>query len=462
MSKPRKLLNMLLTLIIPFSLTGCYDRTELEEMAFVVSLGFDRAPGNLIDVTARVAVPSQAAGQGGGAGAAGGGGGGKEESIGGATPITVRASSLGEAMTLLNASVERRITLAHLSSVLIGDSIAREGLLPYIRPLTRFREVRRTINVFIVQGNVRKAMALNKPLLERSVTRFTQQLERVGRNTSLIRPTELHGFLIPMETPAEDPVAPIITINPKAQKAEKSGGGDKSGGVESGGGDKSGGGESGGDKSGGGDSDGDKSSSKLKDTKVTFEPGQIARIGGNPLEFIGTAVFQYDRMVDTLDGIDTRMLLCARGELQRTVMDFPDPVEKGKSVSLEIRYAKQPVVTVDLNAQPIRVKVREELEAEINGVQSGVDYTKQQNMQRLERSVSDILQKRQIALMNRVYHEHQCDPFGALQKTRKDFATIQELNRYDFRDRLRDAAVDVDVDFHIRRTGVILAPLEPK
>ncbi|GAX91941.1 Ger(x)C family spore germination protein [Effusibacillus lacus] len=425
--KLRKLLSAALTLILILPVEGCYDRIELEGMAFVVSLGLDKGPDNTIDVTARIAVPRKLAGVPGGGG---GGGDGKEEAVGGAKPITVRAHSIPEALNLFNSTVERRISLLHLANIAIGESLAKEGVVEYLRPLTRYREFRRTVVVFIIPGNVREAYEQNKPILEQSITRFTESLTDVGMHTGLSASKKLHDFLVSLEALHEDPIAPVIAVNQKVkQQSGKSSDGETAG---------------------------------MEESNLSFEPGKVVRMGGNPAEFIGTAVFRDDRLVAYLDGIDTRMLLSIRGELMRTQMDFPDPVEKGKFIGVELKHARSPVINVDLRSNPVRIHLRQRLEGDLLGVQGGTDYTNPEKMNLLENSISDRLQKRQEALIKRMFHEYQTDPFGIFKRARGQFADYAALRAFDYREKLRNAVVNVDVDVQLRRTGIQLAPIEPR
>src|SRR5579875_3550102 len=102
---------LLMIAAVPFATTGCFDRQELEQQAFVVKLGLDAAPGGLIDCTFRLAMPVNPA--------AGGKKGGKEP-LAGAVPVTFRAHSINEAMLLANSSIERTISFSHLTNIVFG------------------------------------------------------------------------------------------------------------------------------------------------------------------------------------------------------------------------------------------------------------------------------------------------------------------------------------------------------
>lgn len=428
---PKRVWRSLLSLLLIVSLTmaactGCYDRIELEGMAFVVSLGIDKAPDDMIDVTARIAVPSA---QDGGGGREGGGESGSQ--VSGAEAITVRAHTIPGALNFLNTTVERRISLLHLSNLVIGEEMAQdEQFIEYLRPLTRYREFRRTVHVFVTRGSARKTFDQNKPVLEKSVSRFTESVTNVGKHTGLTPYVIFHEFITSMEAPNQDAILPTVGINDKVKKKTSSD-----------------------------DSEGE---SWTEETELSSEPGEVVRQGGNPLEFVGTGVFRDAKLVTMLDGIETRMLLTLRGELLRTQMDFPDPLQKGAYVTVELKHARSPHIEVDLSQKPVRVHVNESLEGDLIGVQSKVNYTELKHLHRLEQKIAERLSRTQRELIERMFHEYQADPFHIFKQTRSQFATAADLQRFPFRKALKTAKVDVLVTINIRRTGVQTAPIVAK
>ncbi|MFM1652075.1 Ger(x)C family spore germination protein [Brevibacillus sp. B_LB10_24] len=403
--------------LMPLLLGGCYDKVELEEVAFVAAVGIDEAPDNQIDVSIRVSIPRKLAGQEGTSGGSG------EEVLSGAKPVTVRAKSIIEAITLLQTNIERRLDFSHMSNFVFSESLARKGLIKHLRPLSRYREFRRTITVSIAKGQVRELLLMDKPILEQSVHRLTQSINAVMKSTGQAFPATLHTFLYMLETTTDDPVVSIIAVNKEAAKDEKS---------------------------------------IPKDKKMAFVAGEIAREGGNPVDFAGTALFSADKLVAMLDTKESRMLTMIRGEMPPIKFHFTDPLRKKELVSLELKHARPPKLQVDLKANPIRIHLSEKLEATLIGVHSEVNYTTPKNMSLLEKQVGKELEKRQEELMNKVFHTYQCEPFGILSRSRGQFATFAEIEHFDRRNALKNAIVDVDVKVEIRRIGSQLRPVLPR
>ena len=97
-------------------LFGCWDQQEITELAAITGLGLD--PGSrpdTIQVTVQISPPSPAGDTGG---------------VGGPLlrTITVEATSLGEAMVLLQSRTRREPFLQHLGYIVFGEELAKTGI----------------------------------------------------------------------------------------------------------------------------------------------------------------------------------------------------------------------------------------------------------------------------------------------------------------------------------------------
>lgn len=65
-----------------------------------------------------------------------------------------------------------------------------------------------------------------------------------------------------------------------------------------------------------------------------YYAGELPRKGGNNFEFIGTALFDGDKMVGELTGIETRTLLMVRGEFSKASISVADPLDKKLRINI--------------------------------------------------------------------------------------------------------------------------------
>jgi Ger(x)C family germination protein len=117
----RKLKSVLPILISIPLLVGCWDRIEINDLAFVIASGIDMKGIDKYNVSVQVALPSAM----GGTGSSGGGGG----TSGG--PYYVDAEpgrNIRESNDNLQLRLSRNLYFAHRRVLIIGEKLAREGI----------------------------------------------------------------------------------------------------------------------------------------------------------------------------------------------------------------------------------------------------------------------------------------------------------------------------------------------
>ncbi|MBP1992420.1 Ger(x)C family spore germination protein [Paenibacillus eucommiae] len=126
----KKMTSLILVGLLVLPLTGCWNRRELNELGITVGIGIDKI-GSEYKITAQVVVPSLVAGKGG--------------SGDGGLPVTIFTatnSSVLEALRQMTTTAPRRIYLSHLRMMIVGESMAREGLNDVLDFFSRSHEVR--------------------------------------------------------------------------------------------------------------------------------------------------------------------------------------------------------------------------------------------------------------------------------------------------------------------------------
>ncbi|MBW7477062.1 Ger(x)C family spore germination protein [Paenibacillus oenotherae] len=147
--------------LIAVLLAGCWDRTEINDLAIVLAAGID-SPGEGKDylLSAQVFVPRQSSG--------GKAGGSSETTPGGVTVVkSATGSNLAEAMIRLQTKISRHVFWGHCETVVIGENAAKRGLRQYLDFLLRYAQFREHAYVYMSEPPAREILALLPPL-ERS------------------------------------------------------------------------------------------------------------------------------------------------------------------------------------------------------------------------------------------------------------------------------------------------------
>ncbi len=135
----RKWFFLLLAFLMPFSMSGCWGKTEVEELGFIMAIGIDQGQApDTYRVTYQMGVPKKG-GEGGGS------------SIDNLT-LTVEAHSMRESMDKVYSVSSRRPFVGTVKVIVVGEELARLGINPALDFFQRYYEFRRTAFLVISKG----------------------------------------------------------------------------------------------------------------------------------------------------------------------------------------------------------------------------------------------------------------------------------------------------------------------
>ncbi|MCY9692816.1 Ger(x)C family spore germination protein [Paenibacillus alginolyticus] len=136
--------GMMITLVLTF-LTGCWDRTETNDIAFVLTSSIDLEDDGKYRVTFMLPLPGSMGGASGGGG--GTSGGGKSYYIDSEVGTTIR-----DATSKLQMRISRRLFLSHRRTIVLGEKLAKAGIGIMFDDAARTPESRLTCFLVVTKG----------------------------------------------------------------------------------------------------------------------------------------------------------------------------------------------------------------------------------------------------------------------------------------------------------------------
>ena len=401
-------LTILFLLILCLLLTGCNGAMETDEVAWVISLGIDKADDGELLLTYRIAKPRANAGTSG----EGDSDSGKKNS----TLITIKAATLAEGRNLLNVALSIAVSMTHTTAIVIGERLAEAGVQEIIAPLFRFREYRDSTFLVVARGkSVEEIMQENKPDLETLVAKWVETYMYTYKESSYYLPLNLQEFYTKLKSGSGAPLAVGYGYNPVDNRGKSNG----------------------------------KIAGALREK---YLPCDIPRKGRNSSEFAGTAVFKEGKLAGYLDNEETRALSILRGDFYTSYISVQDPIEPAVSIGVNFRIKKSKINVNIARSNPI-IYVDVVLEGEITGISSGIMYEQKEYEGFLENQVSNANSQ----IMNMLFKSQtwgtDVADFGYY--IRPKFYTLEEMYSYEWDKRFRTAEFQVNVQTKIRRTGLM-------
>ncbi|PDM41088.1 MULTISPECIES: Ger(x)C family spore germination protein [unclassified Geobacillus] len=183
-------------------LSGCWDRTEVNDLALIVGLGIDQTKNGEIRITVEIVVPKSIGG--GGQMMGGGGAGGSETIIRSGTGVTV-----ADAISNLQEKLPRRVFWGHTKVIVFGEKAAKAGIRQHLDFLSRNPEVRLRSNVLVSEGTAKSVLELVPPIEQSS----SEVLRELSESQLLLRVT-VKDVLQMLSGDAGAAALPMVKIKP--------------------------------------------------------------------------------------------------------------------------------------------------------------------------------------------------------------------------------------------------------
>lgn len=420
--KIRRTFLALMALIMCLSMTGCFDRREVDDLAHPIAIGFDKGEGNFLRMTVQIAIPTKVAG-----GGEGGGGGGGAESI---SITTVETPSIYSGLNMINTYVSKQLHMSQIKALVFSEEMAKEGIEKYINALVRGREFRPNAYVMVARGQGNAAeryLRAVEPELESNPAKYYEMILSAYSYTGFTADTSLVNFYKDMVSDSAQPLAVLADVSQFERTDDIS--------INNSTYEEKG---------------------RPYPLEGDFKAGDMPKVGTIKSEIMGLAVFYGSKMVGEFDGEETQLQLMLEGNFGYSFMTIPDPYSIDDFVLFSIKQNRNPRRSVEMiNGKP-NIKVNIFLEADILSIQSGINYESLEKVTILETSSEDFLEKNFVRMLKKTAQEFNSDTAGFGKEMKGKFITVDDWTDLNWMEKYPDSNFEVNVDLKIRRPGLMI------
>ncbi len=200
-----KFIFLILISILPLFLTGCYDRFELDNLAYVIAIGVDAGENGNVDITYQIAVPLKITGEN------------SETGKSTYTVYTVSAPSLSIGNTKVNTLVSKEINLSHTKLILYSEEIAKTELSGHVNSFISHTDIRPKVTLAVCKGTAKDFLNEVSSTLEVSPARYYELLFSSYNYTSQSVGSELIDFYTASQSLDREPFAIYVTLKENDQ-----------------------------------------------------------------------------------------------------------------------------------------------------------------------------------------------------------------------------------------------------
>ncbi|MGM0921435.1 MAG: Ger(x)C family spore germination protein [Bacillota bacterium] len=384
---------LIILIIVLLFTTGCWNRREINELAITLAIGLDTTMDGQYLVTAQVVNPGEVAAEGG---------------SGSSSVIVYQATgeTVFEAFRKMTRESPRRIYPSHLRILVIGESLAKEGIGKPLDLLFRDWELRSDFYITIAKGkkaeDILKVPTTIEKIPANNMFDTLKVSEKAWSVTSSVTLDDLIADLV------SDGKQPVLTGIEALIKGNE------------------------------------EAALSKRNEEMIDSPARLL--------FDGLAVFDKDKLIGWLDEKQSRTYNAVTNKVKSTVVNISCPKE-GKAV-LQLLQSKAKIKGKVKNGKP-EVNIEFQREYNVGEVECKIDLTKPETIYKLEKIEEQRATKMFEQSIRQVQEEFEVDIFGFGEAVhRADPKAWKKLSK-NWDKEFEELPVNIKVEAKIRRIGTV-------
>lgn len=194
----RRMLSVQISLLLLLSITGCWNYTEVDDMAIVAGVAIDKnKEDGKLQLTAEIVDTT----------------GGKDRNQSGFRMLSLSGDTMFEIVRNMISLTGKKLFWSHSKSIIVSKEIARDGLIKALDWYSRDTETRSDVFIFVSgEKTAHEVLDLNKAT--QTVLSFElAQMMRDEKHVGSAPVVEIWDFIDKLETVGKSAIAPIISIH---------------------------------------------------------------------------------------------------------------------------------------------------------------------------------------------------------------------------------------------------------
>lgn len=382
MKKSSVIVSCIITAMLSVSLTGCWNYREIDQLYMVSGFAVDKSPEGKFFITAETVNIKT---------------GGKESTF---SPIilTAEGETLLDAIRNIIIISGRKLYWSHAKVVIIGQDLAREGIIQILDLITRDTEPRLELNVMISK-------------------------EKTAREIILLESTasKIQGFEIYMMIKSQKSLSKAPTT--KVYQLVNS-------------------------------------LSNEKESAVLPAIGFAMNAGKKNIALSGAAVMKKEKLVGFLDEEETKYMLFVKNQIEGGILpELKSGKASCSSISLEIFKNKTKITPICSDGK-ISINVDIKTSVGVDEHDTKKSYIDQKSISMLKREAEKSLENNVKNTISKVQEKYGVDIFGFGNEIRIKMPSLWKSVSNDWDRLYRNLNVDVKASIDIRNTGLTAKPIK--
>ena len=433
MKAKKILVFMLIVVLLLITLFGMNSVTSMDNLAYVVAVGFDIKDTGKLELSFQIALPS---------GSEGGSSGSSSSQSSSSIVTSVECNSFESGVNLVNSYLSKELNLSHCKAVVFSEEIASQGIGEYLYTLINHVEIRPTCNVIISKCNAKYFLNNSSPMLDQLSSKYYEIASTSERVTGYTYNITLLDFFSDFADSFTESFATLGSVNDG--DISSSGSNNDSSNSSS----SRSNNNSANSSSNGSNSDQPSSSLSNEGTDDSYVASETPIDSQKNIENLGLAVFKGDKLVGELNGVECISHLILTNELENAVISVPSPFESTNYIDLYLTNSKCKTKVYLTNGTPY-IKPSIDLSARIISMSDDYKDLTEENIELIEEYAKYYVERFIYDYLYKTAKVFKSDITAFGKYAVSNFATIDEWNDYNWLDNYQNSFFNVDINVDI-------------
>lgn len=379
-------------------LSGCYDASSVETLAYAVAIGIDKVEDNVIKLTMQFAVPQTSDESS------------SSSQASSSSIVDVNCSTIDEGISLINSYISKKVNLSHCKAIVFSEELAYEGLSEYILNLMNNAQVRPDCNIIISRCDAYYFLSNSVPTLESIPARYYELILNSSEYTGYTDSIYLTDFYERMLNNRCEPIAILGGVNTQSTQD---------------------------------------AASTEHALGNAYKADETPLETQNNVENMGLAVFSGDSLVGELNSIETLCHMIVSNKLKNATITFPNPNDSNNNISIYINLKKPTKCSIKIINDYPYITINAWITGYALNITDSLDLTDEKNVQIINNATTAYLNYCISSYLYKTSKDFHSDIDDFSSHLIRNYLTDADWKKADWQNNYKNAFFNVNVNCNI-------------
>ena len=362
---------------------------------------------------------------------------------------SIDENSIDITVSTLQDYISSNIEFSNSNAIIISEDLAKDGVQRYISTISSNLDFNNNMYILICEGKAQdfiETLDKNDSINPTSYFDILKISEEKSSSVKFVNLTEFSNLLFTSNATPYAPICKINTDNKETSNENQDNEDNKDENEQ---------------KS---EDSASKKDSNTVDNTSSNDQNLIKQKSNINIEIGGTAIFKDEKLVGKLSSDETafHIMLTSILKSYTTTLDVNESEDNAinnqtSSSNVNITQTGKAKIKVDTNGNRPRIDIKIPLNIVVLDTPAGeYDYLNSNYISSVKKKVTEVLDKKMENYINKIQKEYNTDLAEFYKYSRKNFLTAKEYNEYNFKEKFKDAKIDVKFDITFNDAGLNL------